>query len=121
MTINEAIVRAKRLRPNTIEEQDQAKWLIDLDGRIYEETLKKDKPECTPARTWPEDGDKPLLAAAPYDGLYELYLMAKICFTLGEYEDYNNLAEQFGREMNDYRAWWRREHVPKSTCFIKGV
>ena len=43
-------------------------------------------------RNYPEDGDKPLLVPAPYDGLYDLYLMSKSDFYLRELDNYNNSA-----------------------------
>lgn len=120
-TINEVINRVKRTKPNVIDEKDQSRWLIALDGRIYEEVIKADEPETLPVKSWPDDGDKPLLAETPYDGIYDLYLTAMLCFALGEYQDYNNIAEQFERTFNDFRAWWRRNHVPKQTAWIQGV
>ena len=120
-SINEVIERVKRTKPNTIEEKDQARWLLTLDGRVYEEVTKADVPEVLPAKSWPEDGDKPLLAESPYDMINDLYLTAMLCFALGEYSDYNNIAEQFERTFNDFRAWWRRNHMPWQTAQISGV
>lgn len=120
-TINEVMARVRRTKPNTIEDKDQARWLLTLDGRVFEEVTKADMPEAMPAKSWPEDGDKPLLAERPYDSIYDLYLTAMICFALGEYSDYNNIAEQFEKTFQDFRAWWRRNHVPKQTARISGV
>lgn len=116
-SINEVIEQVKRTKPNAIDDKDQARWLLTLDGRVYEEVTKADEPDKLPA----EDVDKPLLAGSPYDSMYELYLTAMICFALGEYSDYNNIAEQFERTFQDFRAWWRRNHVPKQTARIQGV
>lgn len=120
-TINEVMERVRRTKPNTIEDKDQAQWLLTLDGRVYEEVTKADVPETLPVKVWPEDGDKSLLVESPYDGIYDLYLTAMICFALGEYGDYNNVLDQFDRTFNDFRAWWRRNHVPKQTARIQGV
>ena len=121
VSINEVIARVKRTRPNVLEEKDLARWLLTLDGRVYEEVTKADEPARLPVKSWPEDGDKPLLAQSPYDGIYDLYLTSMICFALGEYSEYNNVAEQFERTFQDFRAWWRRNHVPKQTARIQGV
>lgn len=120
-TINEVMDRVQRIKPNTIEDKDRARWLLTLEGRVFEEVTKADKPDKMPVKSWPEDGDKPLLADSPYDNIYDLYLTSIICFALGEYNDYNNIAEQFERTFNDFRAWWRRNHVPKQTARIQGV
>lgn len=120
-SINEVMERVKRTKPNAIEEKDQARWLLTLDGRVFEEVTKADEPDKLPVKAWPEDGDKPLLAESPYDSIYDLYLTAMICFALGEYNDYNNIAEQFERTFQDFRAWWRRNHVPQQPARIQGV
>ena len=120
-SMNEVMERLRRTMPNTIEEKDQSRWLVALDGRVYEEVTKGDEPDRLPVKAWPEDGDKPLLVDSPYDNVYDLYLTAMICFALGEYNDYNNIAEQFERTFQDFRAWWRRHHVPQQTAQIRGV
>ena len=120
-SINEVVARVKNTKPNAIEEKDQARWLLTVDGRVYEEVTRADEPDRLPCKAWPEDGDKPMLAPSPYDSIYDLYLTAMICFALGEYDDYNNIAEQFERTFRDFRAWWRRNHVPKQTATIRGV
>lgn len=120
-SMNEVMERVRRTMPNTIEEKDQARWLLTLDGRIYEEVTKADEPDRLPVKSFPDDGDKPLLAGSPYDSIYDLYLTSMICFALGEYKDYNNIADQFEKTFRDFRAWWRREHVPKHTLRISGV
>ena len=120
-SINEVMERVHRIMPNTIEEKDQAQWLLTLDGRVYEEVTRADEPDGLPAKVWPEDGNKPLLADSPYDNVYDLYLSSMIYFALGEYSDYNNVAEQFEKTFRDFKAWWRRNHVPKQTAQIQGV
>lgn len=119
-TMNEVMERVKRTKPNAIDEKDQARWLLQLDGRVYNEVTGQDE-DVQPAKSWPDDGDKELLAQSPYDGIYDLYLTAMICFALGEYSDYNNAAELFDQEFQAFRAWWRRGHVPQNTVPIKGV
>lgn len=120
-SINEVIERVKRTKPNAIDEKDQARWLLSLDGRLYEEVTKADESDRLPVKAWPEDGDKPLLVESPYDSIYDLYLTSMICFALGEYSDYNNIADQFEKTFRDFKAWWRRNHVPKQTARIQGV
>ena len=60
-TISEVIERVSRSKPNVIEEKDKARWLLTLDGRVYEEVTKADEPDKLPVKSWPDDGDKPLL------------------------------------------------------------
>ena len=119
-TINEVMGRVDRLTPNAVEERDKARWLLELDGRIYAELTGKDDPETEPARSWPEDGDKELLAAPPYDNIYDLYLQAMIAANTAEYEVYNNVTVMFLNAYQQFAAWYRRGHMPEPT-YIKGV
>jgi len=118
-SINEVIERVKRSKPNTVEDKDQARWLLTLDGCVYEEVTKADAPDRPPVKVFPEDGDKPLLVDSPYDNVYDLYLQAMICFSLGEYNDYNNIVDQFEKTLRDFKAWWRRSHVPETRSHIE--
>lgn len=120
-SMNEVIERVRRIMPNAIDDKDLGRWLITLDGRIYEELIKADAPERKPVHAFPDDGDKPLLADGPYDNIYDLYLASMVYFSLGEYGDYNNVVEQFEKTLRDFKAWWRKNHVPKQNAGIRGV
>ena len=111
-TINEVIRRVDRIKPNALEEKDKARWLLELDGRTYREVTAADDPETKPPEQWPEDGGSPLLIPAPYDSLYDMYLTAMIEFAQGEYSAYNNTAALFDQAQRDWRALYRREHLP---------
>lgn len=117
-TINTVIERVKRLTPNTIDERDQAKWVISLDNRVYNDVTGEAFPEKLPVKSWPNDGDTPLLAKAPYANIYDLYLTAMVLFTLGEYDDYNNVVSQFDQAFKEFRAKWRQDHRPKSMTLL---
>ena len=114
-TVNEVMERVDRVKPNAFEEPCMAGWLMELDGRVYEELTKADAPDALPPGKWPEDGDKKLLVSPPYDNMYDLYLTAMIEFAQGEYSAYNNTAALFDRAWKDYRAKYRREHLPKAS------
>lgn len=117
-TVNEVILRVDRLRPNALEEEDKARWLMELDGRIYLEVTSADNPEARPPESWPEDGDMELLVPAPYAGLYELYLMAKVEFALQDYEGCENTTQLYNQAMSEFRAQYRRSHVPREVRLI---
>lgn len=113
-TINEVIERVGLVKPNAIDDKDKARLLLELDGRIYEEMIRADEPERERPREWPEDGDQPLLAPEPWDKVYDLYLTAMIEFYMREYSNYNNTVSLFNEAMGEYRAWYRRTHLPKT-------
>lgn len=111
-SINEVMERVGRVKPNAVDQREQAKWLLELDGQLYEELTKMETPEITPPKTWPEDGDKSLLVFPPYDRIYDLYLTAMIEFYLREYGNYNNTVALLNEMMQSFRAKYRREHLP---------
>ena len=63
------------------------------------------------AETFPEDGDLPLLVGAPYDRLYDLYLMAQVDFYNREYDNYNSVTA-FNAALDEWRQKYHREHLP---------
>ena len=70
-------------------------------------------PPAAPARAWPADGDMPLLAPAPYDRLYDLWLTAQLEFALQEYAGYNNTISLFNEASQAFAAWFRRRFPGK--------
>ena len=159
-SINEVIERVNRARPDAIDDETKAAWLLELDGQLYRETILRHQltsgrgakgpvavcPTCggteinydrmmdsssCPACGWtdlpdfpkafPEDGDKPLLVEAPYDGLYDLYLMSKVDFYNREYDQYNNTAAMFEERLGQYEAWYIRNNPSCDRVNFKNV
>lgn len=150
-SINEVIERVNRARPDAIDDETKAAWLLELDGQLCRETILRHQltsgrgakgpvavcPTCggteitydrvmdsnlCPACGWtdlpdfpkafPEDGDKPLLVEAPYDGLYDLYLMSKVDFYNREADNYNNSALAYNAALDEWRKQYHRRHLP---------
>ena len=65
-----------------------------------------------PVKQFPEDGDRPLLVAAPYDNLYDLYVMAQVDFYNREAENYNNSALAFNTALDEYKKDYHQHHMP---------
>ena len=112
-SINEIIERVGQLRPDAYDDSSKAGWLIELDGKIYREVIL--------VRSYPEDGDVPLLVPAPYDNLYSLYLMAQIDFHNREGENYNNSALAFNQAMDEFKKDYHRTHIPITTGTWSGL
>ena len=108
MTINEAIANADALRPNTISNEQKAAWVMDLDGQLAEMMAVP-----APERNWPEE-DAELLIPAPYEEIYQLYLIGKIDFYNQDMNLYANDTEAYEAALREARAWWRRNHRPVS-------
>ena len=143
-TINQILERVSRLRPvQAAEDADLARWLLELEGRLWDELAGESAlprppeppepqpegtgeegtvpstpltpawPPAAPARAWPADGDMPLLAHAPYDRLYDLWLTAQLEFALQEYAGYNNTISLFNEASQAFAAWFRRRFPGK--------
>ena len=111
-TIHQVLTQCAAACPDGLSEQDKARWLMELDGRIYTEVTGADEPDNLPVTQWPEQGDAPLLAQAPYQGLYGLWLQANVEFALGNYTVYNELVGRFEGLYAAFRAHWRKNHRP---------
>lgn len=172
-SINEVIERVNRARPDAIDDETKAAWLMELDGQLYRETILRHRltpgrkargplegvcPVCggvwaddegatggaaglyydpvmdccsCPVCRWselpeypkvyPEDGDKPLLVEAPYDGLYDLYLFSKVDFYNREADNYNNSALAFNTALDDWRKQYHRTHLPIGAGGVTGL
>ena len=55
----------------------------------------------------------PLLAPAPYDGLYRHYVEAQIHYANGELERYNTAMALWNNGLMTLRDHWCRGHMPR--------
>lgn len=117
-TINEVLERVSRSRPDAVDDREKAKWLIELDGQIYETLTKADNPSDLPPADYPADGDKSLLIPPPWDRVYDFYVMAMVEFQMRDYEEYQNSYALFNQAMTEYRAQYRRNSVPGAASYV---
>jgi len=116
-TINKVIERVGRVRPDAYDDGTKAAWLLELEGRLRREVIGRHEPlagEVLPEapESYPEDGDKPLLVGAPWDRLYDLYLMAQVDFYNREMSNYNNSVTAFNDALDQWRQSYHRRHMP---------
>ena len=69
------------------------------------------------AYAFPEDGEKELLVKAPYDNIYELYLIAMSDFFSGEMANYNASAVLFQQAYSEFRKNYLRNNLPPQQKF----
>ncbi len=110
-TVNSVIARAMELHPDAISDSIKCRWISELDGKIMRETMHRDD---FPGYSFPEDGDKELLVKAPYDNIYELYIIALGDFYSGEFESYSSSAMLFEEAYSEFRKNYLRCHMPPS-------
>ena len=110
MTPNKAIERVNSVAPDVYSDENKLQWISELDGMVkrlvYQET------EFEPYK-YPEDMDTELLVTAPFEGVYEAYIMAKVDFCNREWQKYNNSASSFHAMFEDYKKAYIRENMPK--------
>ena len=58
-----------------------------------------------------------LIIPAPYDRVYILWLEAQIHYYNGEYDKYNNAVDMFTVAYQEFKSYYNRTHMPKSTKF----
>lgn len=133
MTPNKVIEIIDRLKPNSYSEEDKLRWINELDGMVKTLVLQWDEKylaeiktqyenkviteekynaliEKTKPYSYPNDMDKELLISDPFDGVYALYLEAKIDFYNKEYGNYNNSAMAFEALFSEYKKDYIRKH-----------
>lgn len=116
MTPNKVIERISSVSPDAYSEENKLQWISELDGMVRRLVYQED--EGKPYK-FPEDMDTELLIPAPFEGLYELYVMSKIDFHNQEWGKYNNSATTFHSLFDDYKKAYIRENMPKSHGTIK--
>lgn len=109
MTINTAIEQALRLHPDTIPDSIKCRWLSELDGKIMRETMHRG--DFSPYR-FPEDAQRELAVGAPYDNIYELYIIAMSDFFSGELANYSASAVLFEQAYSEFRKNYIRSNMP---------
>ena len=113
MTVQEAIAKADRLRPNTHEDADKVTWVNVVERHVVDHmNLHVGYDMTVPALT-ADDMDKALTLDGTDTELYVLYLAAMYDYYNGEFDRYNNGALQYNKRLEEWRAQFRREHMPK--------
>ena len=127
MTLQEAILRADRMRPNTVPHIEKVAWVNHLEADIYElmavNTAGYDASwrtcSCCDGCSSCDNAAEciGLMMPAPYDVIYPLYLAAMIDNYQEEVQLYQNDMEIANAAIADAKAWWRRTHRQNSSKY----
>jgi len=109
VTVNGIIEHTFKLHPDTFSDSIKCRWLSELDGKIMRETMNQNDFK---AYRFPEDGEKELVVKAPYDNIYELYLIAMSDFFSGELGNYSASAALFEQAYAEFRKNYIRNNMP---------
>ena len=114
-SVNSVIEKAAMLHPDTFPDSIKCRWLSELDGKIMRETMLRNDFK---AYSYPEDGETTLLVKAPYDNIYELYLVAMSSFFSGEMATYSSAAILFEQAYGEFRRNFLRNNLPPEQNFV---
>lgn len=109
MTINKIITDVDILKPSAYTPEQKAGWIVKVDGMVNRDIVKS---LTYTAPEYPTDGEAELLAPAPYDDMYMLFVEAQIARYQQDYEDYNNTILLFNDAFANYAKYWLRNNVP---------
>lgn len=102
MKLSEAIQTAKTEKPHSFSADHITMHVNALESAV-QEFLEIPREEWV-KYNWREDGDKELIAKAPHDYIYVLYIKAKVDYDLEEYESYANNQAMFEANFADWKA-----------------
>lgn len=116
MTGTQIIELVDLKEPNSYTADEKVSWLSNLDGKIFEDVLKKyTEFDLEDAFTPYTDGSEDLLIGAPYgEDIYIHYLIAMIAQGNAETSRYN---QQIALYNAAYSQWWNHynsTHMPLS-------
>ena len=107
MTAGQVLAQVDDLLPNSYPGEQKRRWLRQAEGFVLEEVVRAH--EGGEAAELPDElaDAAPLLAPAPYDGLYRHYVEAQIHYANGELREGGLIAErEYGGLDPDYRNWY---------------
>ena len=108
-TINKVIEKAARIRPDAFDDAVKASWISELDGKIMRETMHG---EQSVSYKFPNQADDELLVKAPYDNIYELYIVAMSDFYSGDFASYSASSAMFENAYEEFKKDYIRHNMP---------
>ena len=116
MTIEQAIAKADKAKPNGYQMSDKILWLSTLDGNIKRDIIDTHEDgEDVVFNGYDDDTaiTTELLVPAPYEDIYLYWLQAMIDYENGEIGKYNNSLVRYNEFLSAYRNNYNSIHLPK--------
>ena len=121
MTVEQALVRARELRPGCkISDETCRRWLCEEDALLRQQLFEKSGADEYAAAgadlAWSGEalpGDTVLLVPVPFDALYPHILCARIDAALGETDRYANEMQLANENQQEFAAWCRHTYLPR--------
>lgn len=113
MTIKEIIEQVDDIKPNAFSEKTKLTWIAELDGSIASDVMMMNIVEVQQLQyRHPTDLESTPLVSFPHDGIYVLWLRAKIDEANGEAERYENSMAQYNASYGKFVRWFAATHEP---------
>ncbi len=110
MTINEAIVKFRRLKPNQMDVNDVLAWLTNVDQTVTIEVLQPRTDSVLALPVYNAIDDTELLIPSPYADAYMYYLAAMVDFWTLDIKGYNNSLYAYTTMLGNYKDYYNRMH-----------
>lgn len=120
MTVQEALSLADELKENLMDDSIKMQLLNEVEAMVHDEVIMKNahtqEQETCPHYDTDTDGDTVLLVPDRFSRLYAYYIMAGIDLQNDEIDKYNNHRALFENMYTEFGNYWRREHMPITSC-----
>lgn len=121
MTVEQALARARELRPGCkISDETCRRWLCEEDALLRQQLFEKSGADEYAAAgadlAWSGEAlpdDTVLLVPVPFDALYPHVLCARIDAALGEIDRYAGEQAQCNGLLSELAVWLRQKHPPR--------
>lgn len=120
MTIDQAIAKIQRLRPNDVDHLVKIGWLESVDHYVYKNVIavreggdKAVKPEYvnqSEGNSTDVSGTTVLLVPPPWDELYVYYMEAQIFYEQREIKKYSSAMTLYNQTMSEFAAHYFQNH-----------
>ena len=121
MTVEQALARARELRPGCkISDETCRRWLCEEDALLRQQRFEKSGADEYAAAgadlAWSGEAlpdDTVLLVPVPFDALYPHVLCARIDAALGETDRYAGEQARCSGLLSELAVWLRQKHPPR--------
>ena len=121
MTVEQALARARELRPGCkISDETCRRWLCEEDALLRQQMFEKSGADEYAAAgadlAWSGEAlpdDTVLLVPVPFDALYPHVLCARIDAALGETDRYAGEQARCNGLLSELAVWLRQKHPPR--------
>lgn len=121
MTVEQALARARELRPGCkISDETCRRWLCEEDALLRQQLFEKSGADEYAAAgadlAWSGEAlpdDTVLLVPVPFDALYPHILCARIDAALGETDRHAGEQAQCNGLLSELAVWLRQKHPPR--------